>query len=73
VTVSIDGRQNWSSRVDTSRRNIEIPLLIPAGSSHVEFGTDKPPYPPVEGRDSREVAFRIYDLQLRVEGLAPAP
>lgn len=73
ATVSIGSRQLWTGAIDERRRNVEIPVVLPPGACRLEFGTDKPPVPPEEGRDPRALAFRIYDLKLRIAAPGDTP
>ncbi len=73
VAVRFGEATLWSGPSDPVRRDVAIRRirLLP-GTNRIGFLSDTPPVPPTMKRDTRPLAFRIYDLKLRIGNAAPA-
>ncbi len=72
VAVEVAGCERWRGTATPDRQDVRVGAIpLPPGETHIRFLTDRPPAMTPGGRDSRELAFRLLDLRLRLRAATP--
>lgn len=72
VAVEVAGLERWRGTATPDRQDVRVgPILLPPGETRIRFLTDRPAERTPGGRDSRELAFRLLDLRLRLRAATP--